>query len=550
VGPEAPPGSVPDTALEHSVVRATAQISAITFIARLAGFARWVLLGYAVGTTFLGNVYQTANTIPNIVFELVAGGLLASVLVPTFVRELDRGPERVAEIASTLANALLLVSVPLVVVGIALARPLMSGLLVGVSDPVLKAQQVELGAWFLRFFLPQVPLYLLGIVMQGVLHAHRRFVWPAMGPLLSSATVIGTYLVFRSVAPDATLETVTRPQLALLAGGTTLGVFVLTFCQLPSVLRLGLRWKPVLSWRDPVVRRALRAGGWGAGYLGITQLILLVVVILANRVEGGVVAYQIANAFFELPNALIGLPLALSLYPALSDAFHKRDETRYGELLSSGVRLTLFGAIPAGVGLFLLAPTASNVLLGWAHDVRPALVAATLQGLAIGVPAWLLLSILVRALYARGMTAKPFVMNGMAFAVLLCVGVGGTVVARSNGVSAMRLIGGAVSAGWWVAAIAGVVLLVRLARGWDAIDVVRTLAVNAARAALMGVAVWAVLRALRGSAPGLVVLLAAVATGAAVIALTAWRSEELRATLAVLGRGQAGGTPAPSRGQA
>jgi putative peptidoglycan lipid II flippase len=528
---------VPDRG-ETSVVRATAQISAITFIARLVGFARWVLLGYAVGTTFLGNVYQTANTIPNIVFELVAGGLLSSVLVPTFVREMDSGPRRISEIASTLANALLLVSVPLVVIGIVLARPLMSGLLVGVADEAVRSEQIELGAWFLRFFLPQIPLYLLGIVMQGVLHAHRRFMWPAMGPLLSSVTVIGTYIVFRAVAPDATLETVTRPQLALLAGGTTLGVLVLTFCQFPSVHRLGVRWRAVLRLRDPVVRRALRSGGWGAGYLGITQLILLVVVVLANRVEGGVVAYQIANAFFELPNALIGLPLALSLYPALSDAFHRRDEAAYGRLLINGWRLAVFGAIPAAVGLFLLAPTASNVLLGWAHDVRPELVAATLQGLAVGVPAWLFLSILVRALYARGATARPFALNASALAVLLAAGVGGTALARSRGPDAMRLIGGAVSAGWWVAAIGGVVVLARLASGWNLTEAMRTLAVNAARAAVMGAAVWGVLRVLRGSAPGVVVLLAAVVAGVAVIAITAWRSEELRGTLAFLGRGQ------------
>jgi putative peptidoglycan lipid II flippase len=524
-------------ASDPSVVRSTAQISVVTFIARLAGFARWVLLGYAVGTTFLGNVYQTANTIPNIVFELVAGGLLASVLVPTFVQEIELGPRRVSDIASTLANALLLVSIPLALVGIVGARPLMSALLVGVADPAVKAKQVELGAWFLRFFFPQIPLYLLGIVMQGLLHAHRRFVAPALGPLLSSLTVISTYLLFRRVAPTASLETVTRSQLTLLAGGTTLGVVVLAFCQLPSVLRLGIRWRPVLMWRDPVVRKAFRAGGWGAGYLGITQLILLVAVMLANRVEGGVVAFQIANAFFELPNALIGLPLALSLYPALSAAFHRNDESRFGKLLVNGWRLAIFGAIPAAVGLYLLAPVATNVLLGWAHDVRPELVAATVQGLAIGVPPWVVLSVLVRALYARGATAHPFVLNCAAFAVLLTVGVGGTAISGSHGSAALRLLGTAVAAGWWAAAVGGVIALSRLSTGWDLGEAARVLAVNLLRGVLMGGVVWAILQLLRGRVPGLVVLLASVLGGLAVVGVTAVRSGELRGTLAFLGRG-------------
>ncbi len=521
---------------EGSVVRATAQISAITVVARLAGFARWVVLGYAVGTTFLGNVYQTANTIPNVVFELVAGGVLASVLVPTFVREIDAGADRISDIASTLANALLIVSVPLVAVGVVFAAPMMSALLVGVSDPLVKAKQVELGAWFLRFFLPQVPLYLVGIVMQGLLHAHRRFVAAALGPLLSSLTVIATYLTFRAIAPHATLENVTRPQLAVLAGGTTLGVVALTLCQIPSVRRLGLRWRPVLLWRDPVVKGALRAGGWGAGYLGITQLILLVVIVLANRVEGGVVAFQIANAFFELPNAIIGLPLALSLYPAMSSAFARGDEPRFGALLLNGWRLALFGAIPAAVGLYLLAPLATDVLLGWTRDVSPELVAGTLQGLAVGVVPWVLLATLVRALYARGATARPFVMNVAGFMVVLGIGVGGTLGADPRGTSAMRLLGASVGAGWWMAAVAGVLLL---ARYWDVAAAMRSLGVNLLRGATMGAAVWLVLRTLEDSAPRPLTLMAAVVAGVAVIAATGLRSAELRGTLAFLsGRSQ------------
>lgn len=522
------------TPADGSVARASAQISAITFVARLAGFARWVMLGYAVGTTYLGNVYQTANLIPNVIFELVAGGLLSSVLVPTFVREREAGGGRVSEIASTLANALLFVTIPLVLLGIVLARPLMALLLVGVDDPVIKAQQVELGAWFLRFFLPQVPLYLLGIVMQGILHAHRRFVLPALGPLLSSLTVIATYIVFRSMSEGVTLDTVSRAQLWVLAGGTTLGVLVLTFCQLPSVLRIGVRWRPVLAWRDPVVRTALRAGGWGAGFLGVTQLMLVVAVILANRVEGGVVAFQIANAFFELPNAIIGLPVAVALFPALSGAFVAHDENRFAQLLSHGWRLVLFGAIPASVGLYLLAPVAADVLLGWAPEVRPQLVAATLQGLAIAVPPWLVIGTLVRALYARGATARPFALNAAAFAVLLAAGVGGTAVSGAEGADALRLLGSSVGAGWWVGAFVGVFLLSRLARGWNLAEAGRVVAGNLFRGAMVGAATWSMLHLLR-DAPPPVRLSGAVAAGAVVVGVAALGSRQLRSSLAFLG---------------
>jgi putative peptidoglycan lipid II flippase len=482
--------------------------------------------------------------VPNVLFELIAGGMLASVLVPTFVGEQAKGRERTSEIASTLANALLLVSVPLVLIGVVFARPLMELRLVGVHDPDVRVRQVELGSWFLRFFLPQIPLYLLGIVMQGVLHAHRRFVVPALGPLLSSLTVIATYVAFRRMQPGADLRTVSDAQLWVLAGGTTLGVFVLTFSQLPSVLRLGVRWRAVLSWRDPTIRKALRAGGWGAGFLGLTQLILVVAVMLANRVEGGVVAFQIANAFFELPNALIGLPVAISLFPALSEAYVRRDESRFAELLSNGWRLVLFGALPAAVGLHLLSTPITEVLLGWAPDVRPALVAGALQGLAVGVPAWLVIGSLVRALYARAATARPFVMIAVAFAAVLVVGVGGSAVVFPSGVgpggvsvAAMRILGGAISSGWILAALAGVLLLARIAPAWSARAAAGVLAEAAAIAAVMGLAVWGVLRMLAG-APQVVRLAAGAAAGAVVVGAFALRSKDLRMSLASLGARQ------------
>jgi putative peptidoglycan lipid II flippase len=517
-----------------SVLRSSAQISGITLLARIAGFARWIVLGFAVGTTYLGNVYQSANLIPNVVFELLAGGMLASIVVPTFVGEMAAGRERVNELASTLANALLLVSIPLVVAGVVFAEPLFRVLLAGAPDAV-REQQVQLGAWFLRFFLPQVPLYLLGILMQGLLHAHRRFVWPALGPLLSSLTVIATYLVFRAMGTDASLDD-RGLQMYVLAGGTTMGVFVLTFCQLPSLLRIGIRWRPRLDHRDPVVRKAVRAGLWGAVFVGLLQLMLLVVVALANRVEGGVVAFQIANAFFELPNAIVGLPVAIALFPALSEAFVRRDERQYARLLTDGWRLASFVALPAGVALYFIAPVASETLLGWSDIADPALVAATLRGLAIGVPPWVLMATIVRGFYARGATSRPALLNGLALGVVALVGIGGSIAWDSRGTDAMRLLGSSVGLGWWVAAIAGVLLLSRAARAWSLGSAVRSLLASAARAVVVGAAVWAAVRAVGEDEPVLA-LAAALGAGVVVAVVLGARSPELRKTLALAGRG-------------
>src|SRR5688572_4862185 len=177
-------------------LRTSARVSIVTGAARITGFARYIVLGLAVGTTYLGNTYETANWVPNIVFELVAGGMLSAIFVPTFVRELEHGRERGDEIASALANTFLLLSVPVVIVGAFAARPIMLLMTAAVDDPVIRAAQVETGSWFLYVFLPQIPVYVFAMVSTGILHAHRRFFAPAAAPLWSSLVVIAAYLTF------------------------------------------------------------------------------------------------------------------------------------------------------------------------------------------------------------------------------------------------------------------------------------------------------------------------------------------------------------------
>ncbi len=523
-------GTVPGP--EPGLLRASAQISVITLLARVAGFARWIVLGLTVGATYLGNTYQTANWVPNIVFELVAGGVLSAVFVPTFVAELERGRERGMEVAASLANVFLLISVPIVVAGALLARPIMRAMTIGVADEAVRAAQIELGAWFLWFFLPQIPLYLLAMVMTGLLHAHRRFAIPAAAPLFSSLVVISTYLTFRFLGPGADLGTVTPTQLYVLAGGTTAGVFVLAFSQLPSVLRLGVRWRPVLGWRDPVVRRAIRAGVWGIAFFAVTEVGLLVTLVLANRVEGGVVGYQVAFAFFELPNALVGLPVAVALFPALAQRAARGDEAGYAGLLSTGFRATAFLAAPAAVGLFVLAPTLADAILGRGGpaEAAPALVASALRALAVGLPAYALVATLTRSFYARHQTRPPVALNGVSVGTYALIAVPATLVLAPTGGDALRILGLGHAAGQWVGVALGVVLLAGRAPGWTVATDLRSFAASLLRATVMGGLVWFVVDGMSDAQAPLAVLAGLAAGGFAYLALSA-RSPELRRAL-------------------
>jgi putative peptidoglycan lipid II flippase len=514
-------------------LKASAQVSVITALARVAGFARWIVLGVAVGTTYLGNTYQTANWVPNIVFDLAAGGVLSAVFVPTFVRELAHGRERGVEVASGLANTFLLASAPLVIAAVALAHPIMRALTAGVADPSVRAREVAQGAWFLYFFAPQIPLYVLAMVMTGILHAHRRFGIPALAPLLSSLVVIASYLAFGKLGAGAELGTVTHAQLWILAGGTTLGVIVLAFSQLPSVVRLGFRWRPILGWSDAAVRGAIKAGTYGMAYFAVTTAGLLVTLELANRVRGGVVAYRVAYAFFELPKALIGLPVAIAMLPALSERFNSRDEDAFGRLVSRGWTAAAFAAAPASAGLFVLAPVISAAMLGHAHTgAAPELVASTLRGLALGIPAFVLVEPLARSFYARRDTRTPVLWNAFGLVAFVATVLPVTIAMHEHGARVLEAIGGANAVGTWVAVTAGVVMLALVVPAWPVRTDVASAIGSFARAAVMGGAVWVVAHVL--AQRPVAASVAGIAAGAAVYAALSARSGQLGRTVSLL----------------
>ena len=228
--------AAPDASVmvQSSFARATAAMTVLTGVSRLTGFVRIVVVAAVLGTTFLGNTYESANSVPNLLFELIAAGVLQAVLIPTLVSLLDRGDRTEAEhVAGSVLGLSCLILATLAVVGIALAPLMARGLFAGVHDPHVRADEIRLGTVFLWFFLPQVVMYAVGMVATAILNAHNRFALPAFAPALNNVVVTASYALFWLLRDgrSASLH-LTRPEVIVLAGGTTLGVFA--FCALPA----------------------------------------------------------------------------------------------------------------------------------------------------------------------------------------------------------------------------------------------------------------------------------------------------------------------------
>ena len=193
----------PSRAGGAGIGRAAATIAALTILARLLGLVRTVVFAKTVGATCLGTAYITANTVPNIIYDVILGGALTSIMVPVLARPAAtsaRDPAAEAEVRQTSSALLTWTTVILVPVSVAVA--VACGPLASVLNPVnhrdhcAQAPLVTLTGHMLVVFAPQILLYGLAVVLYGILQAHRRFAGPALAPVISSLVVIAAYLAF------------------------------------------------------------------------------------------------------------------------------------------------------------------------------------------------------------------------------------------------------------------------------------------------------------------------------------------------------------------
>lgn len=383
---------------QQTLFAAAAVIATITIAARVTGFLRTAVFARSVGSGCVGVVYQTANTIPNIVFDIVAGGTLSALVVPLLAPALASGDKQTASrTVSALLTWCALVLSSIAVLVIVLAGPLTRVLLGGGQCTGAD----DLGRRMLVVFAPQILFYGLGIVLGGTLQAAERFAWPALAPLLSSVVVVATYLTFQQLASSTGTAAAlsTRAELVL-SVGTTLGVVVLAACQLPAALRLQLRLRPTLRFPHGGAGLARRAAFAGGITLAAQQLATAVMLRLANGgIPGTLVILTIAQAVYLVPWAVLAVPVATALFPRLSAAWNDGDRARVADLAGTGIRVVSALAALGTAALVAAATPIANVLLD-RHKAAHAVFGPAISAFAVGLLGWSLIAILARLLYA------------------------------------------------------------------------------------------------------------------------------------------------------
>jgi len=533
-----------------SLLRSTRTMALGTLASRATGFLRTAVVALVLGVGGVGVAFNVANTAPNIVYELLLGGVLSSVVVPLLVRAAKEGE------GEGLAYAQRLLSLTVLALGAAsLLLVLLAPLIVDAylddgTDPATR----DLAVLLARFFLPQVLFYGAGAVMGAYLNTRGRFGPPMWAPVLNNLVVIVTGLVFLLMpGPDElSARSVTGAQTAVLGIGVTLGIVAQTVALVPALRATGFRFLPRLDLRGAGLGSAGRLAKWVLLFVLANQLAYLVVVNLATRASAdtpgrGYPSYVYAFVLWQLPHAVVAVSVITALLPRMSSsaADGRTDELR--AQLSQGLRLVLVVLVPAAVAYVVLGRSIATLVFGYYQvSIEEARFIGVLLGVfALGLVPYSIYQLQLRSFYAMQDTRTPTLVNLAVNATLVVVDVVLFAVLPAD----LRVVG--LAAGQAASFLVGLLVVSAVLRrrtgGLDGAVVVRT-GVRCLAAclppALLALGVGALVARLLGEGPlGAAVTLVtagAVLLGGYLVLVTRMRVPEvqqaLRPVLARLGR--------------
>lgn len=403
---------------DQRILASSAVMAAGTVFSRASGFIRGALLVAALGAAIRGDLFSIANTLPNMVYILLAGGVFNAVLVPQLVRRIKEDPDggdAYARRVITL-SALFLGAVTVLLVVLA---PALLGLYL--DDRYLepdRAEHLESIVDLTRWCLPQVFFYGMYVLIGQVLNARGRFgpmMWAPIANNVLSIAMLVTYLLVWGPVGDGPqrYEPLDTSQEVLLGLGSTVGIVAQFLVLLPYLRASGFVYRPRFDFRDPELRKTLSLGIWTVLFVIVTQAAYLVVVKLASggTADGGTGYTVYANSLLIMmvPHSIVTVSLATAILPRLSSFAHEDRLGELGSTVGSTLRTSLALVLPFAVLLPVVAGDVAGFAFGWAGGEDTA--ASFAPTLALFGPALAFFTVhyfMLRGFYAMEMTRLVF----------------------------------------------------------------------------------------------------------------------------------------------
>ncbi|MBE0448192.1 MAG: murein biosynthesis integral membrane protein MurJ [Actinobacteria bacterium] len=384
-----------------SIAKSTAKMSVATTFSRATGFIKAMALAIAIGTGPIADAFHTANVMPSILFELVMGGILGSVIIPVYVQYLtEKRDDETRYMISNLTNIIFTLGAILSFLGVIFAPYLVQ--LITIQDP---SKATPLMIFFFRIFALKIMFYALAAVFAGVLNSQRRFTIPMAAPIFNNLvviiTVFGLYVPFSESNPQFAL--------AALAIGTMMGVVTMAAVQIPSAIKLGLRPRLIFNLRHPAVKLVAKLGLPMLGFAVTTQINTIIIYQLLQPYSKGPAAYTYALAFFQLPYAIFAVSIITAIFPELARFANSKDFQSFKKTLSLGMRATSFITIPSAIFMAIMAkPIISLTLEYGKFDVASTKITSeVLTSFAFALIVFSLYNMLTRVYYSLQDTKTP-----------------------------------------------------------------------------------------------------------------------------------------------
>jgi putative peptidoglycan lipid II flippase len=441
-----------------------------TLVSRLTGFVRVLVLAWVLGFSAIADAFNLSNTVPNMLFDLVLGGIATATFIPVFVERLALDGERRAwrSISNVVTGALVVLAgasivawflAPYIIDGFTFLQRTSSAhesAAALVHAQRLAREQKVVATDLLRFFVPQIFFYGVIGVATALLNIRKRFAVATWVPVANNLACIAVLVWFHLVDPHPVLAHLPGSHDLLWLGlGTTAGVAIQFLCLIPSLWRSDL-WR--LSFRfnlkDPAVKAIGRLGSWTLAVVLTNQICLYVVLAFAFGIGGGgpVSDYTYGWSFMQMPYAVVVVSVLGALTPQLAGLATDEDFSGLTQRLRFGLRQSLVIIVPCALVMIVLAQPLVSILLKHVNASQSWSVGTVLAILCAGLPGFTIFQLCVRGLQSMQRAKEVFALyvwnNGLT--IVLCVLLG-----RHSEVGLMA----AISIGYAAAAIASLALL-------------------------------------------------------------------------------------------
>lgn len=419
--PDMPPSAPVDdvtgmkTARTGGVVRAGAVMAVATLVSRLTGFLSKVVLLSVLGIGIVNDAYTLANTLPNIIFELLIGGVLTSVAIPLLSRarsDPDGGELYTQRLVTTALVGLLGASLLAVA-----AAPLLTGLYLSGDGGAVDQGLANALAYLL---LPQIFFYGIAALFGAILNTKEKFGIPAWAPVANNLLVIGVGVALHLMPSGQTggLTSLTRAQYLVLGLGTTAGIVLQAAVMIPALLRSGFRFR----WKWGGDRRLLEAGAlllWAVAYVLVSQVGYIVTTNVASDKAGGITLYAFASMLFQLPYGIIGVSILTAIMPRMSRHAAAGEMVAVKQDAGLASRLSIVALMPIAAGMIVLATSLAVItsLHGVVRLDQTVVLGTTLAALAFGLVPLAVTLVQMRVFYAMKDARTPTIINAIMVAV-------------------------------------------------------------------------------------------------------------------------------------